>query len=159
MSPPARPSTDPAPLSRYLLVDGHSVLHAWPNLRSQHAQNPAAARQELIRHLATLHDSGRWRVTLVFDGQAGGKEEGARDSLAVLYASSGQTADSLIERIVQAHADKGEIGVVTADHAEMTAVESLGAFGFSPDWLLDELRVAGQELSESMARYRKKKLT
>jgi predicted RNA-binding protein with PIN domain len=79
--------------------------------------------------------------------------------LAILYASAGQTADSIIERIAQAYATQGEIGVVTADHAEMTAVESLGAFGFSPDWLRDELRAAGQELSESITQYRKKKFT
>jgi len=94
-----------------------------------------------------------------FDGQAGGKEETRRGSLAILYASAGQTADSIIERIAQAYATEGEIGVVTADHAEMTAVESLGAFGFSPDWLRDELRVASQELSESITQYRKKKFT
>ena len=157
MSPVARLPTDPAP--RYLLVDGHSVLHTWPDLRSLHTQKPVAARQELIRQLTPLHDSGRWRVTLVFDGQAGGKEETHPRSMAILYASAGQTADSIIERLVQAHADKGEIGVVTADHAEMTAVESLGAFGFSPDWLLDELRAAGQEVTESLNRYRNKKLT
>ena len=157
MSPAARLPRDPAP--RYLLVDGHSVLHAWPALRSLHNQKPATARQELIRQLTPLHDSGRWRVTLVFDGQAGGKEETPPHSMAILYASAGQTADSIIERLVQAHADKGEIGVVTADHAEMTAVESLGAFGFSPEWLSDELRAAGQEVTESLTRYRNKKLT
>ncbi len=157
MNPVARPSPDPAP--RYLLVDGHSVLHAWPELRTQHDSRPTSARQELIRLLSNLHDSGRWRVTLVFDGQAGGKEETRRGSLAILYASAGQTADSIIERIAQAYATQGEIGVVTADHAEMTAVESLGAFGFSPDWLRDELRAAGQELSESITQYRKKKFT
>jgi predicted RNA-binding protein with PIN domain len=117
------------------------------------------ARQELIRHLSELHDSGRWLVTLVFDGQAGGKEEKSSNSLAVLYAPSGQTADSLIERIVQAHAGKGEIGVVTADHAEMTTIESLGAFGFSPEWLEAELKAAGLEVKESLDQYRKKKLT
>jgi predicted RNA-binding protein with PIN domain len=79
--------------------------------------------------------------------------------LAVLYAPLDQTADSIIEKIVQAHAGKGEIGVVTADHAEITAVESFGAYGFSPDWLQDELRMAGQEISESLENYRRKKLT
>lgn len=155
MNRPARPSPDPAP-PRYLLVDGHSVLYAWPHLRTLHAQKPLAARQELIRQLSHLHDSGRWLVTIVFDGQVGGKEEKPRNSLAVLYATSGQTADSLIERMVQAHAGKGEIAVVTADHAEMTAIESLGAFGFSPEWLAQELQAAGLEVQESLARYRKK---
>lgn len=95
-------------------------------------------------------------MTVVFDGQTGGKEEKPKNSLAVLYAKSGQTADSLIERMVQAHAGKGEIAVVTADHAEMTAIESLGAFGFSPDWLEQECKSAGLEIQESLTRYRKK---
>ena len=44
MSRIARPITDPAP--RYLLVDGHSVLYAWPSLRAIHSNKPFAARQE-----------------------------------------------------------------------------------------------------------------
>ncbi|NBQ55599.1 MAG: hypothetical protein EBU36_02935 [Verrucomicrobia bacterium] len=78
MSPTARPSPESAP--RYLLVDGHSVLHAWPELRKLHSSKPASARETLIRQLSRLHDSGKWRVTLVFDGQKGGKEERLRAS-------------------------------------------------------------------------------
>jgi predicted RNA-binding protein with PIN domain len=48
---------------------------------------------------------------------------------------------------------------VTADHAEMTAIESLGAFGFSPEWLQNELHAANLEIQEAMQRERKKKLT
>ncbi len=157
MSPAARPAPEAAP--RYLLVDGHSIIHSWPELRSLHSRQPAHARRDLIRQMSDLHDSGRWRVTLVFDGKAGGREEGPKDSLAVLYAPGEATADSIIEKIVQAHAGKGEIGVVSADHAEITAVESFGAFGFSPEWLRDELRVAGEEIEDSLKNYRRKKLT
>ena len=157
MSPAARPTPDAAP--RYLLVDGHSIIHSWPELRSLHARQPIQARRNLIRELSALHDSGHWRVTLVFDGKGGGREEGPKDSLAVLYAPANATADSIIEKIVQAHAGRGEIGVVTADHAEITAVESFGAYGFSPDWLRDELRVTGREVAESLENYRRKKLT
>jgi len=98
-------------------------------------------------------------VTLVFDGQRGGKEERPRDSMAVLYASAGQTADSIIERIVQVHSGRGEIGVVTADHAEMTAIESFGAFGFSPEWLQNEIQATDLEMKDTILRERKKKLT
>lgn len=157
MNPAARFSLESA--HRYLLVDGHSVLHTWPELRLLHSRKPSSAREDLIRQLSQLHDSGRWMVTLVFDGQKGGKEERPPDAMAVLYASAGQTADSIIERIVQAHAGRAEIGVVTADHAEMTAVESLGAFGFSPEWLRNELQAAGLEIEEAIQRGRKKKLT
>ena len=154
MSPEARTSQEPAP--RYLLVDGHSVLHAWPELKILHSQHPSAARDKLIRLLSKLHDAGQWTITLVFDGQRGGREERPRDSMAVLYATTGQTADSIIERIVQAHSGKREIGVVTADHAEMTAVESFGAFGFSPEWLRNVLAASEVEIGEILSR---KKLT
>ena len=157
MNPAARPSSVPAP--RYLLVDGHSVLHAWPELRQLHSRQPSSAREKLIRQLSQLHDCGKWKVTLVFDGQRGGKEERPRDSMAVLYASAGQTADSIIERIVQVHSGRGEIGVVTADHAEMTAIESLGAFGFSPEWLQNEIQATDLEMKDTILRERKKKLT
>ena len=89
MSPSARPALEAAP--RYLLVDGHSIIHSWTELRSLHTRQPGQARRELIRQMSGLHDSARWRVTLVFDGQAGGKEETPKDSLAVLYASGDQT--------------------------------------------------------------------
>ena len=157
MNSAARSSPESA--HRYLLVDGHSVLHAWPELRNLHSRKPSSAREELIRQLSRLHDSGKWMVTLVFDGQKGGKEERPADAMAVLYAAAGQTADSVIERIVQVHSGRGEIAVVTADHAEMTAVESFGAFGFSPAWLQSELEAAGLEIEERMQRSRKKKLT
>ena len=147
------PPSEPAP--RYLLVDGHSVVHSWSDLRQLHSRKPASAREELIRQLSRLHDSGKWNVTLVFDGQRGGKQERPHDSMAVLFASAGQTADSIIERIVQIHSGRGEIGVVTADHAEMTAVESLGAFGFSPAWLQNELRVAELEIKDFIGRTKK----
>jgi len=49
--------------------------------------------------------------------------------------------------------------VVTADHAEMTTIESLGAFGFSPGWLEAELKAAGLEVRDSLNQYRRKKLT
>jgi hypothetical protein len=38
----------------------------------------------------------------------------------------------------------------------MTAIESLGAFGFSPEWLEQECKAAGLEIQESLTRYRKK---
>jgi hypothetical protein len=41
----------------------------------------------------------------------------------------------------------------------MTAVESFGAFGFSPDWLQNELLAADAEIEETILRERKKKLT
>jgi predicted RNA-binding protein with PIN domain len=124
---------------RYLLVDGHSVIYSWPELRETHRLKPAQAREELIRRLQPLHDSGDWAVTLVFDGRQGAEQVRRDSEMLVAYATADQTADSLIEKLVGAHAPQGkEIVVVTADEAERLTVESLGAQTMSPEFLQAE---------------------
>ena len=57
--------------ARYLLIDGHSVIFAWPDLRKLHDGNRAAARKVLADRLQHLHDTSDWLVTLVLDGKLG----------------------------------------------------------------------------------------
>lgn len=127
----------------FLVVDGHSVIYAWPALRSLHTRQPAIAREELIQLLAQVHDAGRWRVTLVFDGVKGKPEKRRPNELVVFYSAQGQTADAVIERLVAASGRAPEIVVVTADEAEKRTVEALGATTASPDWL--ELECQGEK--------------
>ena len=54
---------------RILLVDGHSVIFAWPDLAEIHQRNTAAARENLVRRLTGLQDSTEWEVAVVFDGR------------------------------------------------------------------------------------------
>jgi len=123
----------------YLLVDGHSVIFHWPDLRQLHAREPAKCRSTLISLLRQLHDGGHWLVTLVFDGKSGPREAADPGSMVVLYSTAGQTADSIIERLTAQVPDPGRVFVITADQAERLTVESLGAYVFSPDWLRDEI--------------------
>ena len=53
---------------RYLIVDGHSVIFAWPELRLQHGRRTGAARDELVRQLTAYQDASGIRVVAVFDG-------------------------------------------------------------------------------------------
>jgi predicted RNA-binding protein with PIN domain len=43
--------------TRYLVVDGHSVIFAWPDLRALHERNRPAARKALADRLQQLHDT------------------------------------------------------------------------------------------------------
>ena len=54
---------------RYLIVDGHSVIFAWPELRALHSRRTGAARDELVRRLTQYQDSSGVRVVVVFDGR------------------------------------------------------------------------------------------
>jgi predicted RNA-binding protein with PIN domain len=128
--------------ARYLVVDGHSVIFAWPDLRTLHERNRAAARRSLIDLLRPLHDTSSWRVTLVLDGKMGSLVADGSSKptdMVVCYATADQTADSIIERLVAASGAAAAITVVTADEAEKLTVESLGALTNSPGWLREEL--------------------
>jgi len=125
---------------QYLLVDGHSVIYQWPELRALHQRQPNKCRELLIRLLNDLHDTSDWLVTLVFDGKSGPMEPVQPGKMALIYSQEGQTADSIIERLVGQVSDPTCIYVVTADGAERVTVESLGAIVLSPDWLKDELQ-------------------
>jgi hypothetical protein len=141
---------------RPLFVDGHSVIHAWPDLRALHPRQPRQAREELARRLRRFHDVGNWDVTLVFDGKAGAGEASRPGDLRVLYSKRDQTADSVIEALVAALPDRSLCAVITADGAERTTVEALGSYCYSPEWLELEMRSADAEFEEDYRRSRKR---
>jgi predicted RNA-binding protein with PIN domain len=140
--------------ARYLVIDGHSVIFSWTDLRELHARNRAAARQALADRLRQLHDTTEWRVTLVLDGKLGTAVPASarRTDMVVCYATADQTADSIIERLVVASGKAPDIWVVTADEAEKMTVESSGAKTVSPEWLREELDRAGADFREDLKR-------
>ena len=124
---------------KFLLIDGHSVIFHWPELRRLHSRNPAKCRTLLSANLSMFHDTSDWLVTLVFDGKMGSNQAAEPGKMAVIYSMEGQTADSIIERLVGQVADASQVYVVTADNAERVTVEAMGATALSPDWLADEM--------------------
>jgi predicted RNA-binding protein with PIN domain len=141
--------------AQYLVIDGHSVIFAWADLRRVHDQNRAAARKALADRLQHLHDTTHWRVTLVMDGKLGtaipmGKRKAT--DMVITYATADQTADSIIERLVAASGVAADILVITADEAERLTVESLGAATASPDWLRREILMEHASFADELER-------
>jgi len=141
--------------AHYLVIDGHSVIFAWADLRRLHDQNRAAARKALADRLQQLHDTTHWRVTLVMDGKLGtaipmGKRKPT--DMVISYATADQTADSIIERLVASSGVAAQIMVVTADEAERLTVESLGAATASPDWLRQEMLMEDASFADELSR-------
>jgi uncharacterized protein len=139
-------------LPKYLLVDGHSVIYAWPELRSLHFSRPVQARRQLITLLQQLQDSSDWRITVVFDGKFGITPVRRENELVIVYSTIDETADSIIERMCSRPELAPLILVVTADEAERRTVESLGANCSSPNWLEDELSSQRLSLDDSLKR-------
>ncbi|MDX2226749.1 MAG: NYN domain-containing protein [Verrucomicrobiae bacterium] len=127
--------------THHLIVDGHSVIHAWEDLRKLHVRRQAAAREELLQRLSVLHDQTEYAVTVVFDGRGEGKPELSREpgGMQVAYSVKDQTADAVIERMVAGFRTPDRIVVVTNDNAERMTVESFGAMVLDADALEDLL--------------------
>jgi predicted RNA-binding protein with PIN domain len=122
--------------ARYLIVDGHSIIFAWPELRKLQARRASLAREALIKRLRDYQDWTGVHVVVVFDGK-GRKIEAASDpaDVQVFYSRTDQTADAIIERLASKYAKRFELMVATSDSMEGETVEACGAEWISPQAL------------------------
>ena len=122
----------------YLLVDGHNVIYAWPELLREHrvASRRHLARTELLQRLRNLQDMSGMQVVVVFDGaRQGTNEEREPQGLQIIYADPGTTADTLIERLVAKYSKDRTMRVASADGMVRETILSLGAEWLSPEIL------------------------
>jgi predicted RNA-binding protein with PIN domain len=122
--------------ARYLIVDGHSVIFAWPELRKLHARRSSLAREALLKQLRDYQDWTGVRVVAVFDGK-GNTVEASSDpeEVQVFYSRSGQSADAIIERLASKYAKHYDLVVATSDSMEAETVHACGAESISPEGL------------------------
>jgi predicted RNA-binding protein with PIN domain len=134
-----------------ILVDGYSLLHAWPELAEGKPRFSAAARDELIAILTQYNDACGIPISIFFDGAsapAGTPKPPSNRHVEVLYSKSGQTADDMIERTAHRMKPYGEALVITDDFTERDTVIALGGTAQSCDQFI---RVLAQSLGEMKA--------
>jgi len=120
----------------YLLVDGHSIIFAWPELKLLHDRRTASAREALIKQLRDYQDWTGTRVVVVFDGRGQSvSHEAEPGEIQIFYSRSGQTADSIIERLASKYAERFQLVVATGDYLEQETASASGAETISPDGL------------------------
>ena len=120
----------------YLVVDGHSIIFAWPNLRRLHAKRPSLAREALIKELRQYQDWTGVNVAVVFDGQGARiSEQSDPHDVQIFYARRDQSADAIIERLAGKYGARFEMTIATADSLVMETVNACGAGCVSPDGL------------------------
>lgn len=142
---------------KLLIVDGHSMIFQWPQLRALHDQKTATAREQLVTLLTRYHDASDYHVAVVFDGRGPrANEQENPGGIQIFYSGAGQTADSVIERLVAKYAKIFDVVVATDDHLERTTVESFGGDWMSSESLARELIQADVDLTDRIARLRKR---
>jgi predicted RNA-binding protein with PIN domain len=128
---------------QYLLVDGHSIIFAWPELRLLHARRTSLAREALIRQLRDYQDWSGVRVVVVFDGRGTAiSHEADPGEIQIFYSRDGQTADSIIERLASKYAERFDLVVATGDYLEQETASASGAETVSPEGLRERLQEA-----------------
>ena len=131
--------------ARYLIVDGHSIIFAWPELRKLHTQRPSLAREALIKQVRHYQDWTGVHVAVVFDGQGERVSEVSDPhDVQIFYARRGQSADAIIERLASKYASRFDVTVATSDFLEMETVNASGAACLSPDGLRKLLEAVGK---------------
>src|SRR5229473_1644855 len=118
----------------YLIVDGHSVIFAWPELRELHARRSVFAREALAKKLRDYQDWTGINVVVVFDGRGKHVSEiSDPHEVQIFYARRGQTADAIIERLAGKYAVRFDVTVATSDSLERQTVTACGATCISPE--------------------------
>jgi predicted RNA-binding protein with PIN domain len=142
---------------RVLIVDGHSVIFAWPEVRAMHARRTALARDAVIKALTEYQDSSGVHVVAVFDGKGARLTEATEPGgIQVFYSGADQTADDIIERLVAKYAAKHDITVVTSDRLEQMTVNTFGGSWVSAENLRDLLGEGRQMLDREIKKLKKK---
>ena len=128
--------------AEYLIVDGHSVIFAWPELRALHARRSSLAREALTKRLRDYQDWTGTRVAVVFDGKGKtGSSISDPGEIQIFYSREGQTADTIIERLASKYGQRYKLLVATSDVLEQETASACGAECVSAEalrWLLDE---------------------
>jgi predicted RNA-binding protein with PIN domain len=140
---------------RYLIVDGHSIIFQWPELRAVHGKRGGAARDELVRRLTQYQDSTGVRVVAVFDGRSDQQNEVSEPGgIQIFYSKAGQTADAIIERLCAKYAKQHDIVVATDDHMERQTALTFGASTVSSEMLRTLLDAAARDLHRRIEKHR-----
>ena len=142
---------------QFLIVDGHSVIFAWPDLRALHEHKTALARERLIKILTEYQDFTGVNVVVVFDGRGLViSQETVPGGIQVFYSNTGHTADDVIERLVAKYGDLYSITVATSDLMEQQTAIAFGGNCVSADGLRSLLDEASRNFAREMKRRKAK---
>jgi predicted RNA-binding protein with PIN domain len=107
----------------------------------------------LVEKLTQYRDTTGTPITLFFDGslpRGAGPKLHSTAEMEVLFSTSGQTADDLIERAAARFQAYGEVLVVTDDVAERETVIAFGASAASCDNFVRMVESALAELAQDL---------
>ena len=129
--------------TRWVLVDGYNIIHAWPELADLARQNMDSARGKLLDILTNYAAYKGCELIAVFDAYlVKGHDEEAFDynGIHVVFTKEAETADGFIERFTHVHASDYRITVATSDGLEQIIIRGAGSLVLSAREFLSEIK-------------------
>ncbi|MDP8261657.1 MAG: NYN domain-containing protein [Candidatus Kappaea frigidicola] len=136
-------------MSLFYVIDGYNLMHKVLELEGLSLQQ---ARENLLELIKVNNLCGKNKVTVVFDGRLDVVAPPHQTNFIVLF-SEGESADSLIIRLVSKMDNPKSIKVVTDDKAIITRVRNLNAKHVSTAGFLKKMKT-----KRSKANYKKNHL-
>ena len=141
-------------MQEHLIIDGNNALHAVPQLAKTLERDRQMARDDLVRMLEPLQARENCLLTVVFDGRGGktalSKHRG-NEQYSIIYSSSSQGADGVIERMLMVAEYPERITVGTNDNLIRNCAYTHGAAVMRVEELIKKLD-ASIELSKNLNR-------
>jgi predicted RNA-binding protein with PIN domain len=136
---------------RVLIVDGHSVIFAWAEMRRLHEKRTTLARDAVVKALTEYSDFTGVHVVAVFDGIGPRASEATvPGGIQIFYSGAEGTADEIIERLTAKYAGAHEITVATDDMLEQQTVSAFGALAISSETLRETLAETQRDFGRAM---------
>lgn len=104
-----------------IVVDGYNVIKNNLMFRALEQNNLAQARDLLVRQLKNRYRHTSHRVTVVFDGSEAKEQVSHDDHIRIIYSRHGETADSVIVRLVAEARKAGRQVKMYSDDEEVRA--------------------------------------
>ena len=128
-------------MQEHLIIDGNNSMYAIPEIAKELNRDRNFAREAMQKFLEPLAGDG-CRVTVVFDGRGGKgvvQKRAGWESFDVVYSSSVEGADGVIERMVMAAQHPEKICVVTNDNLIRNCAYENGASAMRVEEMVKKL--------------------
>jgi len=129
-------------MQEHLIVDGNNAIHAIPQLAKELPLDRSRARESLLHLLEPLNSLGAIRLTVVFDGRGGPQSVTQYKRLpdyTIIFSSSVEGADGVIERMVMASKQPQCLTIVTNDSLIRNCAYSHGAAAMKVEEMVKKL--------------------
>ena len=162
----------------YLLVDGYNILHQWDFLKEIARDSLENARRSLLDIIADYNGAAGYELIVVFDAHKAvrGQETSGSDfsphyndpvlgrrkaeiyhNIKVVYTNEGETADHLIESLVNRLAKNHKVMIATSDRLEQVVALGQGAFWISGREFWEEIKKSRRIIREEFVNKPKNK--